>query len=158
MLGQNIITLLAALIGGLLSTLGGFLANTYIQSSTNKIQKRKEIRDILENIFKYALLTNSILTRKRIETLNTDDKQIDTKNILEIKTNVAHMSMLVKLYIPVLEEYTDPYIDAVYKLYKVLESRDRKNLEYATYKVDTATNKLCDKILDLLKKEGYSYL
>ena len=52
MLDQNITILLSALLGGLLSIAGSIVANYYIQHSSNKTQKQKEIRNILELIYK----------------------------------------------------------------------------------------------------------
>lgn len=51
MLDPNVTTLLAALIGGLLSAFGGFLANYYIQSATSKALKHEKIQRILENAY-----------------------------------------------------------------------------------------------------------
>ena len=54
MLDQNIALILATLLGGTLTIVGGFIANYYIQSSSDNISKRKEIRNILEQIYKHT--------------------------------------------------------------------------------------------------------
>jgi hypothetical protein len=54
MLEPTITPLLSALIGGLLTIVGGIAANYYLTSRTIRTEKRKEFRDFFEEISKCA--------------------------------------------------------------------------------------------------------
>jgi hypothetical protein len=75
--------LLAALIGGILSAGGGFLANYYIQSASRKYDKQKGIRNMIESMYK--------------EVLQVEDLY---QNILDLQDEHSH---------PPLDEDYDPY-------------------------------------------------
>jgi len=87
MLDQNTTTLLAALLGGLLTIVGGFIANYYIQSSSDRIQKKKEIRNLLEQIYKstqiitvdYNLLKYGVLPPEKGAELSDNIDEIELR-------------------------------------------------------------------------------
>lgn len=156
MLDQNITTLLAALIGGLLSVLGGFIANYYIQSSTDKLSKKKEIRNILEQMYKktqavylsYGVMIMKIASNEEIET-----------NIAAISETMNEMEFLVNFYIHPLKNAFISYYESIMKtdLFwgKILKDNIDSAIEIKTLK--TSTDRFREEIIKIAKKEGYNY-
>jgi uncharacterized membrane protein YgaE (UPF0421/DUF939 family) len=156
MLDQNVTTLLAALIGGLLSALGGFFANYYIQSTSEKIAKRKEIRNMTEQIFKK---THEI----GLEYLNILDNVGNLNNLKDSAKKITlalnQIDYLVNFYLPPLKEDFTAYKE---KLEGLLESIEYNNLSYLTNYTNMSNlrkvSRICQSsIIDLYNKEGYSY-
>ena len=63
MLDQNITVLLSTLLGGVLTTIGGFIAVYYTQRTTKSIEERKHHREKVEELYIY-LCRNSQLTKR----------------------------------------------------------------------------------------------
>lgn len=95
MLDQNTTIILSALLGGLLTVAGGLLASYYIQSTSNKAEKRKEQKARIEQLY---MMTNDIKqTYYRLEFNEVPDKDW-TSEILRVNKVEIDMEMLVTLY------------------------------------------------------------
>lgn len=153
MLNQNITTLLAALIGGLLSISGGFLANYYIQSSTDKLSKRKEIRNMLEQIYKktqsaridYCAIAKKIATK--------DEFENELTHLAEI---MYQIEFLVDFYLHPLEKDFSVYSKPIWQTIDMLETESPNcNVDYISLNKSTMTFR--EAIIELSKKGGYNY-
>ena len=94
MLDQNIALILSTLSGGILTVAGGVIANYYIQSSSEKTSKRKEIRNMLEQVYKH---TQAILPAFSRLGRSTSSEDIKTE-IQEIFTYLDKIELLVDFY------------------------------------------------------------
>jgi hypothetical protein len=90
---QIITTVLPTLIGGLLALVGGLIANCYIMRKENYREKRKELRVILEDIYKTTARIN-YLYRKAAE-----DLPHLSEIILEIPEQLGVIGMQVVTHI-----------------------------------------------------------
>src|SRR5260370_17315685 len=112
MLDQNVTTILSTLRGGTLTIAGGFIANYYIQSRTDKSEKRKELRSIMEEIF-----DNTHILRKQfqamIEKIISPPPNADIdEEFFEINRILDRLKLLILVYAPPLTndfaEYNKP--------------------------------------------------
>ncbi|GHO88305.1 hypothetical protein [Dictyobacter formicarum] len=156
MLDQNITTLLAALIGGLLSALGGFFANYYIQSTSDKISKKKEIRNMAEKVFKK---TDEISQ----EHLNILDNLSNLKNLKDsarkITLALSQIEFMVNFYLPPLREDFAEYKGKFDNLIDAIEFHNLEDLTTYenTHKLSKVSKKYQLSIIAFYNKEGYSY-
>ena len=153
---QLITNVLPTLVGGLLALVGGLIANYYIMRKENSREKRKELRTILEDIYKTTARIN-YLYRKAAE-----DLPHLNEIILEIPEQLGIIGMQVTLFVPKLEPQYRPYnngigqiINLLQKL-KVKEINVEQYIEEATKCVETQKN-FRDAIVGIVSKEGYSH-
>ncbi|SRR6266852_8078555 len=146
MLDQNITTLLAALTGGLLTALGGFLNNRL----SERTSKRKEIRNMLEKVYK------NVQAIERADARLHHDELSPTTNmeiVLEIQNYMRELELLVDFYLsplkPSLAEYR-------INLASIREEGLRGE-KLGREKFEIATKKFLASVTTLFKKKGYSY-
>ncbi len=170
--------LLAALIGGILSAGGGFLANYYIQSASRKDDKQKGIRNMIENIYKEVLQVEDSYQN----ILDLQDKHshpplevdydpytaISAQNTFNvsialevdgIEKSIKNIDLLVALYLSPLQDAFSKYQDRIVRLIEVIKS-GTSNPEEVLSKEDLKKigKQFQLSLSTLLKKEGYSYL
>jgi uncharacterized membrane protein YgaE (UPF0421/DUF939 family) len=154
MLDQNITTLLAALIGGFLSVLGGFIANYYMQSSSNALSKRKEIRNMLEQ-------THKKVAKIKKECLNiTEDfpsMEKLKKSASVISENLEEIDLLINFYLPPLKSDFTLYKDKINGLTETYLSSQDISEYYLHHNVYKASDTFQLSIVKLFNKEGYNY-
>ena len=109
MLDQNITTLLAALIGGLLTIAGGLGTNYYLHSRSVQIEKEKELRKILEELFIILLDISNSHNAIKYKVL---DKNYVFEEIAKLASNYNRLTALVCLYLPSLEDDLEEYREA----------------------------------------------
>lgn len=160
MLDQNTALIFSALIGGILTIAGGFIANYYIQTTTRNLSKRKEIRNILEQLYKdvnqikdvhYAVVTRSI----KEQTIY----YFKAEELSDLLTYINKIDMLVNLYISPLREDFAKYSDKMEKVKLDLSqmSGGIQTYEAALRLIDEASQDFQRAIIRILKKEGYAY-
>ncbi len=91
MLEPTITPLLSALIGGLLTIVGGIAANYYLTSRTIRTEKRKEFRDFFEEISKCAYDIQICFARTLLNKNNIHDEAI---KISELESRIVILQML----------------------------------------------------------------
>lgn len=104
---QNISTLLAALIGGLLTIAGGLVANYYLYSRTTKLERRKEIRQVVEEI--YTRITDIEVS---IRTVYIDRSSINNE-YAKISNSRNRILTLTHLYLPSYEKEYNKFNNSV---------------------------------------------
>jgi hypothetical protein len=156
MLDQNLTTLLSTLFGGLLAIIGGVATNYYLQSSSNKIGKQKEIRNIIEQIYKY--------TRDNYEfasniTYNKDEYITNTQGYKNYQSNIYSIEMLVNLYLSQLKQPFSLYNKDLksYVYYIDFSGFEDPPPQPKNIDVDDITNTFREALTALLRKKGYSY-
>src|SRR5437588_4112170 len=112
---QIITIILPTLVGGLLALVGGLVANYYVMRKENSREKRKELRTILEDIYKTTAKIN-YLYRKAAEDLDHL-----TEIILEIPEQLAIIGMQVTLFVPKLEAQYRPYNNSVIQIIGLIQ-------------------------------------
>ena len=163
MLNQNITTLLSALLGGMLTILGGFIANYYIQKSTKRAEKRKETREILENISQNLLAaseiynhTNSFLRAGKVNEINIHE------NTTKLRGYQNKMIIQVHLYFPQLNEPYESLSTVIFRWIEYIRTNyqniDIKIIDEIETELNTVTWDFLDKIANFLKKYGYNYM
>ncbi len=158
MLDQNITTLLSTLLGGLLTVAGGVVGSYYIQLSSNKSNKKKEIRNMIESLYRdMQSLENICMTLKKINPA-TRDWKVKYENLLdEAYEKTQHMELLGNLYLKPIEvdarEYRINVLNFLALVTTCFDARDFDKLSQIPYK---PTN-LKEALQKLLKKEGYTY-
>lgn len=156
MLDQNITNVLPTLIGGLLALVGSLFANYYIMRKENSREKRKELRSILEDIYKTTVRIN-FLYRKAIE-----DLPHLGEIILEIPEQLGIIGMQVTLFVPKLKEKYRPYNHSITQIVGLMQKLRAKEINGEQYVKETmkyveAQEDFRDAIVEVVKKEGYSY-
>ncbi|MGZ3609041.1 MAG: hypothetical protein ACXVBU_03155 [Ktedonobacteraceae bacterium] len=150
MLDQNITTLLSTLLGGLLTIVGGFLANYYIQSTSNKTEKRKEKKTRIEQLY---LLSNDIRqTFYRLEFNQVSDADW-TSEFLRVNKVESDMEMMVMLYVPELTEVMYTYLKSILSMTATFEGIHDNEIGE---EIEEATKKFQYDLAGLLEKLGYS--
>ncbi len=163
-LDQNITTLLAALLGGALSIIGGFTANYYIQSSSDRIQKKKEIRNLLEQIYKSTQDITYNYSCLMVGVLSEDVE----KRIVEISDNINQIERRVNLYLTPLAQNFMEYKEEIFSNMrgaqlskKVITNSDNNQAIELTYynmpSIEETNKKFREPLTRMLKEKGYSY-
>src|SRR6266581_3027992 len=93
--------LLSTLFGGLLAIIGSVVTNYYIQFSSNKTNKQKEIRNLIEQIYKYTRDTYYLVNNMEEDHSQSDFK---TKTYRDFQWNLLNIEMLINLYLAQLKE------------------------------------------------------
>lgn len=170
MLDQNTTALLSTLLGGALTILGGFIANYYTYSISNKSERRKEIRDILELIYKDAQTVDdaykeTILKLYTVENTNEIEKIIVTNSPLILPKIIGplnEMKMLTQIYVSPLKSAFVAFVGGIdvvdEKLRKLKNEREKdKALDEINDTLVDCCDQFREKIIEILKKKGYSY-
>lgn len=98
MLDQNVAVILAATIGGLLTIAGGIAANFYLLNRTIKLEKRKELRNVLEELYGCIAKNNTAINSIRY------DKSLVSNEILAMNAGIDRILVLLDLYLPFLSK------------------------------------------------------
>src|SRR5712692_6160706 len=104
MLDQNVINLLSVVLGGILAIAGGFISNYYIQAMARKSEKRRIVRDKIDEV--YTLSTQVKTTfflriwHRSKYTQQEYDKiySFSDKAVRELRDIGERMEMLARLY------------------------------------------------------------
>ncbi len=167
MLDQNTTTLLAALLGGLLTIAGGFIANYYIQSSSDRIQKKKEIRNLLEQIYKSTQIITADYSDLKHGVLTDDMKK--KEKAAELFDNIDEIERRVNLYLPPLKESFTEYKEEILSYLtgteqelfeRTEECQKQKEAGIHLLKIpsiEETDKKFRASLSKMLKENGYSY-
>lgn len=179
---QSTTTLLSTLLGGVLSTGGGFLATYLSQFAARKEDKRKSIKNMIEQIYKSIDKIESEYEKVEVAQERYDDEfryltpesnleAFDPKLVLDqyigdihkiqsnIENQLSEVDFLITLYLSPLREVFRTYEDAVNMLLKKLVEED-ENPAYKPEKESLHTDgkRFKRELANLLRKKGYSYL
>lgn len=106
MLNQNVTTLLSVLLGGALAIAGGFISNYYVQAIARKSEKRKTVREKVDEIYTLSTqLKTSFFLRLWHKSFYKPEQYDDIyllsdKAARELKDIGERMEMLARLYVP----------------------------------------------------------
>lgn len=161
MLDQNIALILSALVGGTLTVVGGFIANYYIQSSSEKVSKRKEIRNMLEQVYEYTQAITPAYLRLITSTKSEDIE----KEVQQIFTYLDKIGLLVDFYLPPLKQDFSEYYTPIHSFiifkwpntYFPDTNYRTAQKEYKDIDLETITKKFRSSVTELFKNKGYSY-
>jgi hypothetical protein len=147
MLDQNTTTLLAALTGGLLTALGGFLTNCV----SERTSKRKEVRNMLEKVYKNLQAIERADARLQYDELSpTTNMEV----VLEIQNYMRELELLVDFYLPPLKSSLAEYRTNLASIQEDGLSGEKRGRRE---KFEIATKKFMASVTTLFKKKGYSY-
>jgi len=148
----NIGNLLSTLLGGLLTIIGGFGGSYLLQSRTDKKEKQKEIRDMLESIFQDIQFI--LFYYARFKGYSLEETELGKK---ETQTRIFHLQTLIYLYLAPLHDNFKKFLD-VYQEFLYEESQNTANKKNVnTDKLTAAASEFQASVVDLLKSKGYSY-
>ncbi len=175
MLDQNTTTLLSTLLGGLLTSMGGFLANFYAQSNLRKTDKQKAIRNMLEQIYREMKIIevtcfelDKFSERAWIEAEASRLEEIDadaaasisrgiTNSIEEkkrkINDSLSKIELLVTLYLPPL---FDNFTEYQAKINDIIKKEAYESEQFSEDPREIS-KQLQRSILSLSQKRGYRY-
>jgi len=178
MLNQNVTTLLSTLIGGILTILGGVIASHLNQSKTDRSERRKELRMLIEELsdtsYQLQVLHNKILDRVisiSNGNITGNEKKIDIdETYFEIDRITAKMSLIILAYLPSLTGANAEFIQGIRKAGRmignamgndpILKNEDNKKqlqTDLADLLIE-ADQKFRHSLIEMLKKKGYSYI
>jgi hypothetical protein len=154
--------LIPTIVGGMLAIIGGFLATCLTKLMTNRADKRKIIREKLEEI--YSLINemednlNSSLIRINelvVEPSQKFDAQYATVSLFKEMISYTHkIEMIAHLYLPYIAKDADSYCHAMINCLDMIISAFNKNED--VQKVVTETFEITEsehkKIQDALTK------
>lgn len=159
MLDQNITTLLSALLGGFLSIIGGISANFYLQRASTNTERQKEIRCMIEIIYKDTQkILNNCTELDAGGLLGYDMK----KSYEELDTNIDEIEMLIDLHFSKIKINFDEYKEAIAKGIQISIKPDKKSPEYTVENFpdldqqEEATKKFREVLRSTLYKKWYS--
>ena len=144
MLDQNITTLLAALLGGFLSILGVFVANL----ASNRIQQKREIRNLLEQIYKSTQIIDETYTNLKPGLSSS----VIEKRVWEIMNYMSGIDRRVDLYLSPIENDFAEYKGQITSNIHGLEKIDSE-----LPSIKAVTDKFRESLRKMLKEKGYSY-
>jgi hypothetical protein len=157
MLDQNLAIIIAAIIGGLLTIAGGLAANFYLHNRTIIIEKRKELRNILEEIYTCALqisiACNSILV----------DRSNLNQSVSQIYGFDTRIQTLLELYLNSLISERIEIRGAIAELVYVLSQYQNDVIDVGEFKkclgdYNQSGEIFLNRIVHLAFDKGYSYL
>lgn len=155
MLDQTVINLLSTLLGGLLTVVGGLLGSFLLQKMSDNTNKRKEIRNIIEHIYKKTqdIDTSNLKIRDKRQSIDVEHEAAEVDKALD------YINMLVTLYLSPLEPYYRVYrSETKIFLEAVIKTHSRELLEKFPEGHFEAINKnFRDSLTALLKAEGYNF-
>jgi hypothetical protein len=156
MINQSTAVVLAALIGGLMAIIAGLIANLFIIYKENSREKRKEIREILETIYR---LTAVINFHSRQATLGPT--QMD-EAVHAIPEKLAEIGMRVRLYAPNLKDKYEKYRESISRITDLILMLKNGDIHGEQYVQELITS---EKVLmefrktieELIRSKGYRY-
>jgi hypothetical protein len=169
-IGAAVIGAVAAIIGAALSIAGGFFASYINQRMTSITEKRKIVREKIEETY---LLSNQVKIWFQIQLQRICEKDgieetfanlpfwfLDSST-KEPECPIDRIEMLVGLYIPSLKKYSDYCRNCILKMQNTQEAYNDNDLEDRVNKIiDYYINRyhlerqLHDKIYEQLEKKG----
>lgn len=135
MLDQNITTLLSTVVGGLLAITGGFLATSFSQRMAEQAEKRKVVREKLEELY---TLSNNIQEWVKVQVLRACDieevtlhRKVPRWFFDAVRTEpdcpIERMEIIASLYLPSLVATFTAYRKSVLAV-QHLESEMRNSM------------------------------
>ena len=95
---KDFLPLIQVLIGGLLTVVGGFTASYFLQSVARKVDKKKLIREKLEQVYILTIQTSEWIKSEMRQTVAPIEKEKTAE-----KNPVDQIEMLIILYEPSLK-------------------------------------------------------
>ncbi len=127
-LDQNVTTLLATALGGVLAIMGGFLATTISQRMAEKAEKRKLSREKIEELYLLAKQMEKWVKSKLLRACEVEDVTLhynkapawmyNTVNTDE-SCPIEKMDMLISLYLPMLKKTFSSYYSSVFAIQRL---------------------------------------
>lgn len=158
----DVSTLLSTLLGGLLTIAGGITGSYFIQSLSDKTQKRKEVRNIAEALYKDTQSVLFLFVRLERESAGGTIKRAYTTDEIaaimkEFEERTLHLLLLVDLYFtPIKKEYREYNVELTMFLDEVLTNlKDQQ--PFSIKKAMHIATTFQQSIIALLQKEGYKY-
>jgi len=105
-LDQNLTTFLSVALGGVLAIAGGFISNYYIQAIARKSEKRRVVREKIDEIYtlstqvKTAFVLRIWHRSKYTQQEYNKRYLISDKAVRELRDVGERMEMLARLYVP----------------------------------------------------------
>jgi hypothetical protein len=144
MLDQNITILLAALLGGFLSILGVFVANL----ASNRVQQKREIRNLLEQIYKSTQIIDETYTSLKPGL----SPSVIEKRVWEIMNYMSGIDRRVDLYLsPIAKDFAE------YKGQITSNIHGLEKIASELPSIKAVTDKFRESLRKMLKEKGYSY-
>ncbi len=106
MLDQNLTTFLSVALGGVLAIIGGFISNYYIQATARKSEKRRMLREKIDEIYTLSTQVKTAFFLRiwhRSKYTQQEYNKIYTfsdKAVRELRDVGERMEMLTRLYVP----------------------------------------------------------
>jgi len=106
---------IALLLGSVLTIGGGFIATFFLQKMTSQAEKRKVVRQKIEEIYLLSNRMEEYSITRTIELVNLTKGEYLTKYmatgryLLEEDATVAKIKMMTSLYIPELKKQVEEY-------------------------------------------------
>ncbi len=156
MLEPTITPLLSALIGGLLTIVGGIAANYYLTSRTIRTEKRKEFRDFFEEISKCAYDIQICFARTLLNPHNIHDEAI---KITELESRIVILQML---YAPSLEHDCITFCDNLKIMMGFLDEYCENKIDESSYRMEldnfiSHAYKFRLILANIVQKKGYNF-
>ena len=157
----DVSNLISTLLGGLLTIAGGITGSYLIQTLSDKNQKRKEIRNIAEALYKDSQAMLFLFIRIERESAGGTKAVYDIDKISsimkEFEERTMHMQVLIHLYFhPLQEEYTI-YNSGMSAFAEELVANKMNKQTFSTMKAIKLTTRFQESVISLMKKEGYKY-
>ena len=162
LIDKEYIPILSVLAGGLLAVVGGFVANYLLQAASRRAEKRRLVREKLEEAYLLSFGVMDSLQNQMKRVVERDD------NFAAVDCPIHRVSMLVKLYEPRLSNVVSDYSNNVEAFWSGavnywIESREAKSgltmekfsalLERPFRDVKLSHEKLLASIEDLVHKD-----
>jgi hypothetical protein len=161
MLDQNIALLLSTLLGGLLTIVGGFAANIYLQRASQNADRQRESRLLLENAYQQLLKINDLYTR--LDFQHSRENSVD-EIVLDIRGEMNKLRPMIYFHLSLLEKEFDAFNVAVKNYNDLMFGNKQPKDEEFFRRRDELINqmqskgeKLADAIIALLKQKQYNY-
>lgn len=143
-----LLSIVMTLLPGLLTSVIALLAGIFLQRMANRYNKQKEIRVMIENIYRKALeisqLNDALQHPNEVVLMDLGPQEIYESEV-RIQTNIdgiiQEMEILIDLYLGLLKKDFVAY---------------KKSIQSAQ-NVEDATQTFCSAISKFFKKKGYSY-
>ncbi len=134
MLDQNLTTLLSVFLGGLLAIAGGFISNFYIQATAKKAEKRRLVREKIDEIYTLSTqIKTSFYLRIWHRSYYTQEQyakihMFSDEAARELRDIGERMEMLTRLYIPSLTSAILEYRQKIKNIdHRIDDELDPKN-------------------------------
>lgn len=155
MLDPGITALLPTLAGGLLAIVGGIASNYYLTSRTIRTEKRKEFRDIFEELSKCVYDIQICFSRTLLYPNTLSEERI---KIVELEGRIVILQML---YAPSLEKdcilFTDALSKATNALTDFFDTKDENKYRQDLDEFLIHAYKFRLIIAGIVQKRGYKF-